>query len=169
MNLLIKFCFLLALISPVFSSANATEVGEKAPVFSLPKINNQTVVNLQQFAGKVVYLDFWASWCAPCRTSFPIMDNIYQQYRDQGFEVVAINLDEEVASAERFLHNNPVSFTVLRDAEGGWADQYQIESMPTSFMIDRKGVIRYVHQGFSKSDKTELSAKIAQLLKETLE
>ena len=145
-------------------NANASEVGEPAPQFTLPSLLQDQATSLTQFSGKVIYLDFWASWCAPCRTSFPLLNKLYQKLKDQGFEVVAINLDEDKANAEKFLKDFPVTFTILRDSKGEWADKYVVESMPTSFIIDRQGVIKNIHHGFVSDDINELEQKIVQLL-----
>lgn len=144
--------------------ANATDVGQPAPQFTLPTLQQEQPTPLQQYAGKVVYLDFWASWCAPCRTSFPLLDKLHEKLKAQGFEVVAVNLDEDKTKAEKFLEEIPVGFTVLRDANGEWADQYIVESMPTSFIVDRKGVVQKIHHGFTSSDIHEIEEKITQLL-----
>ncbi len=145
-------------------TANATDVGQPAPQFTLPTLLQDKPTALKQFAGKVVYLDFWASWCAPCRTSFPLLNQLHEKLKAQGFEVVAINLDEDKANAEKFLQEYPVSFTVLRDAKGEWADQFVVESMPTSFIIDKQGVVQNIHHGFTSDDIKELEEKITKLL-----
>lgn len=159
--------FLIAmtmLISICGFSANASEVGQAAPQFTLPSLLQDQPVSLTQFSGKVVYVDFWASWCAPCRISFPLLNKLHQKLKDQGFEVVAINLDENKANAEKFLKDFPVTFPVLRDSKGEWADQYVVESMPTSFIVDKQGVIQHIHHGFTSDDINELEKKIVQLL-----
>lgn len=145
-------------------NVNASEVGQPAPQFTLPSLLQDQPVSLTQFGGKVIYLDFWASWCAPCRTSFPLLNKMYQNLRDKGLEVVAINLDENKANAEKFLKDFPVSFAILRDSKGEWADKYVVESMPTSFIIDRQGVIQNIHHGFTSDDIKDLEQKIIQLL-----
>ncbi|MEQ1557703.1 MAG: TlpA disulfide reductase family protein [Methyloglobulus sp.] len=145
-------------------SAHATDVGQPAPQFTLPTLQQDQPTALKQFAGKVVYLDFWASWCAPCRTSFPLLNKLHEKLKAKGFEVVAINLDEDKANAEKFLKEFPVSFTVLRDAKGEWADQFVVESMPTSFIIDKQGVVQNIHHGFTSEDIKELEPKITALL-----
>lgn len=147
------------------SVASAVEAGQPAPQFTLPSLAQDKPTALDSFKGKVVYLDFWASWCAPCRTSFPILNKLHEKLKAQGFEVVAINVDEDKSNAEKFLKEIPVSFTVLRDATGEWADkQYAVESMPTSFIIDKQGVIQMVHKGFTSDDVAELEHKITELL-----
>jgi thiol-disulfide isomerase/thioredoxin len=155
----------LALLSSVSCfTASATDVGQPAPQFTLPTLLQDKPTALKEFAGKVVYLDFWASWCAPCRTSFPLLNKLHEKLKAQGFEVVAINLDEDKALAEKFLQEYPVSFTVLRDAKGEWADQFVVESMPTSFIIDKQGVVQNIHHGFTSDDIKELEEKITKLL-----
>lgn len=145
-------------------TANATEIGQPAPQFTLPTLQQDTPTSLKQFAGKVVYVDFWASWCAPCRTSFPLLNKLHEKLKSKGFEVVGINLDEDTANAEKFLKEFPVGFTVLRDAKGEWADQFVVESMPTSFILDKQGVVRHIHHGFTSNDVKELEEKITALL-----
>jgi thiol-disulfide isomerase/thioredoxin len=153
-----------ALLAGACLTANATDVGQPAPQFTLPTLQQDQPTALAQYAGKVVYLDFWASWCAPCRTSFPLLDKLHGKLKAQGFEVVAVNLDEDKANAEKFLQEIPVGFTVLRDAKGEWEKQYVVESMPTSFIIDRQGVVQNIHHGFASADIKELEEKITKLL-----
>ena len=145
-------------------TAHATDVGQPAPEFTLPTLQQDQPTSLKQFSGKVIYLDFWASWCAPCRTSFPLLNKMHEKLKAQGFEVVGINLDEDKAAAEKFLKDFPVSFTVLRDAKGEWADKFVVESMPTSFIIDKKGVVQNIHHGFVSDDIKELEEKVTKLL-----
>lgn len=152
------------LISLLLSNAYATEVGQAAPQFTLPGLTNNQAVTLASFAGKVVYVDFWASWCAPCRTSFPLLNTLYQKLKSQGFEVLAINLDEDKANAEQFLKELPVNFSVLHDAKGEWADQFVVESMPTSFIVDKQGIVQHIHHGFVSDDIKTLEEKIGRLL-----
>ncbi|MDD5227844.1 MAG: TlpA disulfide reductase family protein [Methylococcales bacterium] len=156
---------ILAIFALTFAfTANATEVGQPAPQFTLPSLKNDAPTSLKQFAGKVVYLDFWASWCAPCKTSFPLLNKLHAKLKAQGFEVVAVNLDEDKVNGEKFLQEIPIDFTVLRDAKGEWADQYVVESMPTSFIIDKNGIVQKIHHGFNSDDIKELEAKITELL-----
>ncbi|MDQ7089539.1 MAG: TlpA disulfide reductase family protein [Methylococcales bacterium] len=148
-------------------SVSAVELKSPAPAFSLPAINKTTEkITLSDYKGKVIYLDFWASWCAPCRVSFPILDRLYQNHHQEGFEVIAINLDEEPEAARQFLKDNPIHFTVLRDSLGEVPERYQVDAMPTSFLIDKKGTIRHIHSGFSATDEADLKQRIEGLLAE---
>jgi thiol-disulfide isomerase/thioredoxin len=153
-----------ALCCALTFNSHATEVGQPAPQFTLPTLQQGQATALSQFAGKVVYLDFWASWCAPCRTSFPLLNQLHQKLKAQGFEVVAVNLDEDKTKAEAFLKEIPVGFTVLHDAKGEWADKFVVESMPTSFILDKQGVVQHIHHGFTASDISELEKKVTELL-----
>lgn len=159
-----NFLWVLLMGSIYVMDASATEIGQPAPAFTLPSLAQDKPTALKQFAGKVVYVDFWASWCAPCRVSFPELNKLHEKLKAQGFEVVAINLDEDKANAEKFLKEIPVNFTVLRDSTGEWADQFVVESMPTSFIIDKKGMVTHIHHGFTTADVAELEQKIKTLL-----
>ncbi len=159
------YAAILALLASVTSfTAHAVNIGQPAPAFTLPSLQQNTPTALNQFAGKVVYLDFWASWCAPCRTSFPLLNTLYKKLQAQGFDVVAVNLDEDKAKAEQFLKDYPVTFAILSDPSGQWADTFGVEAMPTSYIIDKKGVVQHVHHGFASDDIKELETKITQLL-----
>jgi thiol-disulfide isomerase/thioredoxin len=159
-----SFAFAILTSASCLTTAHATDVGQPAPQFTLPTLQQDQPTSLKQYAGKVIYLDFWASWCAPCRTSFPLLNKLHEKLKAQGFEVVAINLDEDKANAEKFLKEFPVGFTVLRDAKGEWADQFVVESMPTSFILDKQGVVQNIHHGFTSGDIKELEEKITKLL-----
>jgi thiol-disulfide isomerase/thioredoxin len=164
MNTKISLSILAIISSLSCLTAHATTVGQPAPSFTLPSLQQDKPTNFKQFAGKVVYLDFWASWCVPCRTSFPLLNKLYEKLKTQGFEVVAVNLDEDKAKADKFVEEFKVNFTVLRDAKGESADQYVVESMPTSFIIDQHGVVQQIHHGFTSTDIDDLETKITALL-----
>ncbi|SJM92698.1 TlpA family protein disulfide reductase [Crenothrix polyspora] len=165
MKLKTKKMPLLALaMLAITTSADATEIGQSAPQFTLPTLQQGQPTALKEKLGKVIYLDFWASWCAPCRTSFPLLNKLHEKLKAQGFEVIAVNLDEDKAKAEKFIQEIPVGFTVLHDSKGEWADQYVVESMPTSFIIDKKGVVQHIHHGFTATDIDELEKKVSELL-----
>lgn len=118
-------------------------------------------------AGKVVLLDFWASWCAPCKKSFPELEKLYRAYRDRGFVLLAVSVDEDPAAMREFLDRHSVSFAVVRDKNQLLVRAAGIESMPTSLLVDRSGKIRKVHNGFH-GDKTveALKREIEELLRE---
>ncbi|WP_347330879.1 TlpA family protein disulfide reductase [Marinimicrobium locisalis] len=151
------------------ASTQALETGEDAPPFSLPGIENAAegqAIALEQYQGKVVYVDFWASWCGPCRRSFPKLEALHQKYGEQGFEVIAINLDEQEADAHKFLDEHPVSFPIAWDPEGKVAGEYQLKGMPSAFLLDRDGTVHHVVVGFNEKDAAAIEAAINQLTKE---
>ena len=134
----------------------------RAPEFVLPTDNG--TVDLQQLKGDVVYLDFWASWCPPCRQSFPWLNAMQRRYGSDGFAVVAVNLDKSRDLARRFLHELPPAFTVAYDPAGKVADAYQVVGMPSSFIIDRSGHIRESHVGFLQEDAPQLEDRLRSIL-----
>ncbi len=141
-------------------------MGQAAPAVQLPQLSSAGEVSLESLRGKVVYLDFWASWCGPCRISFPQLEQLRNELGPDGFEVLAINVDEVEADARRFLSEVPVSYLVVRDSEGITPGTYGILGMPTGYLIDRQGIVREIHQGFRKSDGAQLRAAIVELLGE---
>lgn len=147
------------------NTAFALNVGDTAPNFKLPRLETKGNIQLKSYRGKVVYVDFWASWCGPCRLSLPVLNTLRKKYRKQGFEVIAINLDEEKDEAMAFLKEFPVAYPTARDVTGTTPDQYGLQGMPTAYLIDRKGKVSLIHEGFKKTDSRELSAHIATLLK----
>jgi thiol-disulfide isomerase/thioredoxin len=114
--------------------------------------------------GKVVYLDFWASWCAPCKASFPVLNSWHQQMSSKGLVVLGVNVDESEADMHEFLKKNTISFPIVRDAAHKLVATANVKTMPTSFIIDRKGVIRHVHNGFHKKDESTIPAQLTALL-----
>jgi thiol-disulfide isomerase/thioredoxin len=120
--------------------------------------------DLAQYRGKVVYLDFWASWCKPCRHSFPWMNAMQQKYAADGLVIVAVNVDEQHADAEKFLKDTPAEFTVVYDAEGKLAEQYSIIGMPSSFIIGRDGQVLQRHQGFFDDSPAKYEAELRAIL-----
>lgn len=117
-------------------------------------------------AGKVILLDFWASWCAPCRQSFPWMSELQRRYGRDGFAVVAVNLDQDRALAARFLEKTPGDFQILYDPKGELATRLNVQAMPTSYLIDRAGAQRAVHKGFRDGQRATREREIETLLKE---
>jgi thiol-disulfide isomerase/thioredoxin len=118
---------------------------------------------------KIVLVDFWASWCAPCKASFPAMEELYHRYGKDGLVVVAVNLDDKRTAMEGFLRKNRASFPVVRDAGNKLVAKVNIASMPTSFLLDSEGKVRAVHSGFRGEDtKAKYVKEIEELLQITL-
>ena len=121
---------------------------------------------LQSLEGKVVLVDFWASWCGPCLQSFPWMNGLHSEHADDGLVIVAVNLDQDRALADAFLKKVPAQFRVEYDREGELARQFGVEAMPTSFLIGRDGTVRARHAGFRDKQRDGREQEIVQLLKE---
>ncbi|MBK9115972.1 MAG: TlpA family protein disulfide reductase [Betaproteobacteria bacterium] len=143
--------------------AAAVEAGEAAPPFALPAAKGDTIA-LDKLRGKVVYVDFWASWCGPCRRSFPWMNEMQQKYGSKGFVVVGVNVDKKRADADRFLAQNPAGFTVVFDEAGATPAAYGVKGMPSSYLIDARGNVTFVERGFLDESKPVLEQKIAALV-----
>ena len=121
-------------------------------------------LDLESHKGKVVYLDFWASWCKPCRESFPWMNDLLSKYPPDKFTVITINLDAQASEMHRFLDKIPAQFDIYHDASGAIAEKFQLEAMPTSYLIDASGKVVSKHIGFYTSKITEYQKEIEELL-----
>ncbi len=155
----------LVLGTPTF--ATRLQPGEQAPPVTLPQIpNSGTTTSLASLRGQIVYVDFWASWCGPCRISFPVLNDIRNEFHDQGFEVYAISVDEYEEDALGFLEELPVAYPVVLDSAGEAPASFGVLGMPTGFLIDRNGVVREVHQGFKRSDADKIRQAVLHLLTE---
>ena len=152
----------LTLLLAIFCLINPVSASETAPAFKVPSAKG--MVELDKLRGQVVYLDFWASWCTPCRKSFPWMNEMQHKYEKEGLTIVAVNLDKKRDLIDKFLKNTPADFTIAYDPGGQLAQTYKLVGMPTSYLIDRSGQIHETHVGFRKKDKDKLEAKIQGLL-----
>ena len=136
----------------------------EAPAINLPTMDSD--LDLAKLRGKVVYLDFWASWCKPCKKSFPWMHDMKAAYKDQGLEVVAVNLDKDKKLADAFLKEVEVNFIVAFDVSGDSATAYNLRGMPSSYLIGRDGKLYASHIGFREEDKSKMEQAIKRLLEQ---
>ncbi len=154
----------VALCAAAFvTPAHAVEAGQPAPALSLPSLKGE-VVALDKLRGKVVYVDFWASWCGPCRRSFPWMNEMQQKYGARGLVVVGVNVDKKRGDADRFLAQIPANFTVVFDEAGITPSAYGVKGMPSSYVIDARGNVTFVERGFLDENKAVLEQRIADAL-----
>lgn len=144
-------------------AVGAQEVGTRAPAFDVASSGAKNV-RLADLKGRVVYVDFWASWCAPCKQSFPWMNEMQSKYGPRGLSVVGVTVDRKREDAEKFLTATPAAFTVGFDTTGKVAEAYRPKGMPTSFLIGADGVVRAVHVGFKDQDKADLEREIQAAL-----
>jgi thiol-disulfide isomerase/thioredoxin len=145
------------------SIVRALDKGQTAPEIALKTLAGETV-KLSALKGKVVLVDFWASWCGPCRESMPVLEKLSKSYKEQGFVVLGVNIDNDAEAARKFLKDLPVSFQIVNDAQKQVAKAYAPPTMPSSYLIDRQGKVHVVHAGFKRSDAAKLEAEIKALL-----
>ena len=124
----------------------------------------EPLLDLKALSGQVVYVDFWASWCAPCRQSFPWMDRMQHELGKDGFVVVAVNVDNVRVDADKFLQKYRPGFRIVFDPDGALAEQFRVRGMPMSFLMDRKGQIRFEQEGFRLKDRGALEQQIRALV-----
>ena len=139
----------------------ALELGAQAPALSLPDAEGTPLPSAN---GQVRLVDFWASWCGPCRHSFPWMNAMQQKYGAQGLQIVGVNVDEERADADRFLAKVPASFQIVFDPSGETPAAWSVKGMPTSYLVGRDGKVLWRHLGFNVADAPELEAAIESAL-----
>ena len=149
------FLLLTFLISPA-------ALANKAPVFELP--GDSGTISLKEYRNQVVFVDFWASWCVPCKYSFPWMNEMQERYGKDGLKVIGINVDKDKAMAKKFLEHVPATFDIAYDPEGEIADLYSLKVMPSSYLIDRDGNLVPAHKGFKTSDGSQMEDMIRKLI-----
>lgn len=156
--------FLACCCSAVYSAEIGPHVGRRAPVFELDTIENKKV-KLQHYAGKVVILNFWASWCGPCKAEMPSLNRLYEELKGMGLVVLAVSIDRSVESAASLKSELGLTFPVLMDPEKEvYFDEYAVVVLPTTFLIDTEGIIRGKFVGEIKWDAPEVKQRIAAYL-----
>ena len=155
------FCVMIIALLPPLAVADAP-----APAFDLPALEGEQRIALKDLRGKVVYLDFWASWCGPCRQSLPALNALYHKLAELDFEIIAINLDAEANDALRFLERYPVDYPVLVDRSGATPQAYALTGLPTSVLIDQHGVLVASFEGFNPEHLVKLEQAVRILLAE---
>lgn len=146
--------------TPVFILAGSLI---SANVFAQSGENNE--IDFEALKGQVVYLDFWASWCGPCKASFPWMESMHRRYEEEGLKIIAVNLDQEPQQVKAFLKENSASFDIIYDPQGNLAEAFNVEAMPTSYLISRSGKAIIKHSGFHSHDQAKYEREIKELLR----
>ncbi|WP_455198352.1 TlpA family protein disulfide reductase [Kaarinaea lacus] len=153
---------LLFLLVPL---SNAVEVSGPAPDFTLKSRSGENL-KLSEYRGDVVMINFWASWCGPCRQEMPLLEEIYQKYSDLGFELLAVNVEEDSSKADDLLRDVRVTFPILFDNTNKVSKLYKVVAMPSTVIVDRDGNIRYLHKGYLPGYEEEYRKQVKELIRE---
>lgn len=158
---------LVVVMSCLFFAAlsQAESMSGPAPNFTLKSIDGKNV-KLSELRGEVVMVNFWASWCGPCRQEMPILDAMYEEYQDLGFTILGVNVEEDPNAAKKLLKSIPVTFPILLDGENSVSKDYEVVAMPSTFMVDRDGNLRYKHLGYLPGYENEYERQVRELLAE---
>ena len=154
---------LLLAICGVYSAVAAA--GEVAPDFSLPDQSGRSV-SLKDLSGQVVLINFWASWCGPCREEMPLLNELQERYAPLGFTLLGINVEEDASAAKGFLTETPVGFPILFDADNEVSKSYDVIAMPSTVIVGRDGTIRYIHHGYEAGDENVYQDQIRQAIRD---
>jgi thiol-disulfide isomerase/thioredoxin len=147
------------------SLAGAAAVKGPAPNFTLKSLGGKNL-KLSEMTGNVVLINFWASWCGPCREEMPLLNALHKKYAPLGFTVLGVNVEENLDGAMSFLKNVPVDFPILLDNTNKVSKQYKVIAMPTTVVVDRDGNIRYLHEGYKSGDEKKYRQMIKKLVRE---
>jgi len=162
---LVKYFLTVSFSLLLCSSAAGVAVQDDAPGFTLKNIDGSNL-KLDEYRGQVVLLNFWASWCGPCRQEMPLLDKIHQRYEDAGFAVLAVNVEGKAAPARALASETKVSYPVLIDEDQLVSQLYDLQAMPSSVLIDRDGVVRYIHRGYQPGDEDKYLKLVKALIRE---
>ncbi len=157
------------LMSAGLFSANAwaanVPISENAPDFTLKTLEGSNL-RLEEHRGEVLLINFWASWCGPCRQEMPILDRLHERYEDTGFAVWGVNVEGEEAPAQKLVDKTKVTFPVLIDEGQAVSELYDLEAMPSTVVVDRDGVVRYIHRGYKPGDEAKYVEVVKKLIRE---
>jgi peroxiredoxin len=159
-NSLAAFAAALLCALPVLA-----DTGGPAPQFSLAAKGGSSV-SLSQYKGQVVMINFWASWCGPCRQEMPLLESIYKKYNRLGFTMIGVNVEPDSKAADEWLKATPVSFPILYDTDSKVSKLYEVAGMPSTVIIDRQGNVRKLHRGYKPGDENEYLDSIRALIRE---
>ncbi len=163
-KLLIATALLLTISVPP-SHASSQQISGKAPNFTLKSRSGKNI-KLSELRGQVVMINFWASWCAPCRQEMPLLEKIYKKYKRLGFTLLGVNVEQNTRAAKNWLKNVNVSFPVLFDSSNKTSKLYKVSAMPTTVIIDRNGNMRYLHKGYKPGYEQSYKKQVRKLLRE---
>jgi thiol-disulfide isomerase/thioredoxin len=161
-----KIFLSLALAYGSHGIAQAVQEGQQTPECPSALTEGGNKLDISAYKNKVVLIDFWATWCPPCQKSMPFFNELRSQHLKDGFEIVAINVDEDSKTAKEFLKSHPVTYKIAFDPSGNCPGIFYVKAMPSSYLVDKTGKIRQIHLGFRDEDQVVLREQIAALLAE---
>ena len=138
---------------------------EPAPDFALKSHSGENL-RLSEFRGEVVMINFWASWCGPCRQEMPLLDELYTQYQPLGFTILGVNVEEDTTKAKQMLRESPVNFPILFDNKSEVSRLYDVVAMPSTVLVDRDGNVRHLHQGYKPGYEESYQHQVRALIRE---
>ena len=157
---------LFVAVGVLFSvGTHAVSLSDEAPDFTLPTLDGPNL-RLEEYRGQVVLINFWASWCGPCRQEMPVLDQLHQRYEDTGFAVLGVNVEGETGPAQQIVDKTKVTFPVLIDTNQAVSEMYNLEAMPSTLVVDRDGNVRYIHLGYKPGDEAKYVEIVKKLIRE---
>ena len=160
------FAFVVCgLLLSLSAQASSVKLSSEAPDFTLKSLTGGNM-RLEEYRGQVVLINFWASWCGPCRQEMPILDRLHHRYEDTGFAVLGVNVEGKVAPAQEIVDKTNVTFPILIDEGQAVSEMYDLEAMPSTVVVDRDGVVRYVHRGYKPGDEAKYVEVVKKLIRE---
>lgn len=145
--------------------ADAKNISGKAPVFTLKSRSGHNL-RLSDYRGQVLLINFWASWCGPCRQEMPLLEKLYKRYKKLGFTIMGVNVDTDSTKANNYLKDMSVTFPIVYDTTNAVSKSYNVNAMPTTVIVDRNGNMRFLHQGYKPGYENNYKKEVVQLIKE---
>lgn len=159
-------CLAALALAPELATSDAPlQVGAPGPAFQLNSSTGKPI-SLADLKGQIVLVNFWASWCGPCRQEMPILEQLNTKYHNKGVALIGVNVEPDSAAANAWLKATPVSFPILYDVDSKVSKLYEVQGMPNTVILDRKGVVRYIHRGYSPGAENEYLDQIRALIRE---
>ena len=163
-RVVLDFCKISLVLSLLLASS-ASQAATPAPEFTLKSMSGENI-KLGEQVGNVVMINFWASWCGPCRQEMPLLNDLHNKYERLGFTVLGVNVEENSSQAVDFISDTPVDFPILFDSANEVSKAYQVIAMPTTVLVDRDGNVRYIHKGYKTGDEQKYRDMVRKLVRE---
>lgn len=146
--------------------AQAVQEGQPAPPCAAIAAGSLEKLDFNAYQGKVILIDFWATWCPPCKKSMPFLNDLRNRRLQDGFEIIGINVDEDSEEAKQFLGNHPLDYQIAFDPSGDCPGKFEVKAMPSAYLVDKSGKVRNIHLGFRDEDRAMIQERISSLLAE---